>query len=316
MPRLIFAKQAELVGYLRVKSIEHAVLKLKQILILPFGVANNLNDEDFSQAECDINFSSVSVDNSFSLVMTPSLSSSSNAQPTVTVNASDQSPASPTKSPSSNAYLSAANAAISTSSSPPLSSTAAAFINDNSKLEKKLIDEIEKIFQENGGSFYFSYTYDLTNTLERQQELVEGEASKSSEQKKRSSLKTCWKYADDRFFWNKALLEHLIDLNENSRERSDKSDASVQSDLSAIDNFIVPLIQGFFEMETFDNRLPSVCSKIKLESGSSKNLKANESRITSVQKSGELIVQLRLCLISRRSRYRLGITAFYAIVIF
>jgi hypothetical protein len=35
-------------------------------------------------------------------------------------------------------------------------------------MEKKILEEVYKIFQENNGSFYLSYTLDLTNSIERQ----------------------------------------------------------------------------------------------------------------------------------------------------
>jgi hypothetical protein len=48
-------------------------------------------------------------------------------------------------------------------------------------------------------SFYFSYTTDLTQSLQRQHD--RGDASKLKK----------WQQVDDRFFWNKFLLTDLID---------------------------------------------------------------------------------------------------------
>jgi hypothetical protein len=285
------------------------VLKIKQLLVLPLDSTvsvNNPND-DYSQVECDtINLSSLTADGSFPLVIT-----------------SPPSEASDGGGSGANAAATATAALFNAGSSPPQAGLPPPSpMSENSKLEKKLLDEIEKIFQENAGSFYFSYTYDLTNTLERQQEqIVDKNASSSSLKKeeenlllkRRSPMTICWKNADDRFFWNKSLLEHLIEM-------SEKTSSSEQQH-NELDKFIVPLIQGFVQMETFDNKLPGLSSKSTKQNdpnnnNNKKNTKANtnESRIVSVQKGGELVVQLRLCLISRRSRYRLGMRHFIYLI--
>lgn len=90
----------------------------------------------------------------------------------------------------------------------------------NIKLEKKILEEIYKIFQENNGSFYFSYTYDLTNSIERQH-------SNSYDDNKPT-----WKRADNRFFWNYLLVDDLMG-----------------STPECHDSFIIPIIQGFVETE-------------------------------------------------------------------
>lgn len=78
-----------------------------------------------------------------------------------------------------------------------------------------------------------------------------------------------WRNADDSFFWNKILLSDLINTNE-----------------PALDQFIIPLIQGFVGIETFANLLPSL----------------QTNNMNSLDK----LLELRMCLISRRNRYRLG----------
>ncbi|TIA91626.1 hypothetical protein E3P99_01035, partial [Wallemia hederae] len=66
------------------------------------------------------------------------------------------------------------------------------------------------------GNFYFSNTYDVTSSLQRQQDNREGAMHQR---------------ADDRFFWNKHLQKALID-----------SDADLSS-------FILPVIYGFLEIK-------------------------------------------------------------------
>lgn len=70
-------------------------------------------------------------------------------------------------------------------------------------------------------SFFFSYSGDLTNSLQRQMAMGEEKAHLP-----------LWKRVDDRFFFNKYLLQGLIDLDD-----------------SRADPFIIPLIQGFVEMQ-------------------------------------------------------------------
>lgn len=71
------------------------------------------------------------------------------------------------------------------------------------KFEKQIIEEFYKIFCDTN-SFYYSWTTDLTNSLQRlcnleKENKIEGNA--------------LWKYVDDRFFWNKFMLKELITLN-------------------------------------------------------------------------------------------------------
>ncbi|KTW31637.1 hypothetical protein T552_00276 [Pneumocystis carinii B80] len=72
----------------------------------------------------------------------------------------------------------------------------------------------------NTGAFYFSYTFDVTNAIQRQ--IV-------SETK--SPL---WKIADERFFWNRFIQSELIDLRGSSH--------------SDLDNYILPVIYGFVKI--------------------------------------------------------------------
>ncbi|GIY91570.1 phosphatidylinositide phosphatase SAC2 [Caerostris extrusa] len=72
-------------------------------------------------------------------------------------------------------------------------------------------------------SFYYSFTGDLTNSIQRQYY-----QSKDPEYKE----KPLWKRIDDRFFWNKFMLSELISLQE-----------------PLCDPWIIPVIQGFVQIE-------------------------------------------------------------------
>ena len=74
------------------------------------------------------------------------------------------------------------------------------------------------------GPFYFSYTADLTNTLQRK-------AMNAST----SNSDPLWARADERFFWNRYIMSDLIDY------RKKSGDAN-------IDNFIHPFMYGFLEI--------------------------------------------------------------------
>ena len=74
---------------------------------------------------------------------------------------------------------------------------------DKERFERQIVEEFHKIFTDTN-SFYYSKTTDLTNSLQRlcsleKQNLIDPKAS--------------WKSVDDRFFWNKHMLDDLIALN-------------------------------------------------------------------------------------------------------
>ncbi|KAG5437226.1 hypothetical protein PCANB_001018 [Pneumocystis canis] len=74
------------------------------------------------------------------------------------------------------------------------------------------------------GSFYFSYTFNITNTTQRQATL-------------HTNVEIpMWKSADDRFFWNRFIQSDLIDLRGVSH--------------SDIDNYILPVIYGFVKIDS------------------------------------------------------------------
>ncbi|XP_010213798.1 PREDICTED: phosphatidylinositide phosphatase SAC2 [Tinamus guttatus] len=115
-------------------------------------------------------------------------------------------------------------------------------------------------------SFYYSLTYDLTNSVQRQ----------SACEKTNLPL---WRKVDDRFFWNKHMIEDLI-----------------STDNAEVDFWIIPIIQGFVQIE---------------------ELVVNYSEASDDEKSSPETPQESACvddvhptflvaLISRRSRHRAG----------
>ena len=69
---------------------------------------------------------------------------------------------------------------------------------DLDRLEKRLLEEFIKLFNDSDG-FYFSYTGDLTNSLQKQHEYLE-----------LNKDLPVWRRVDDRFFFNKALVHTAL----------------------------------------------------------------------------------------------------------
>ena len=137
------------------------------------------------------------------------------------------------------------------------------------RFERRILDEIMKMFNDSE-SFYFSLTGDITNSVQRQATSKEGETDNMKKLEWKFSKhilhwnqwigeflgqlivsiqttyvldseidnsdqfysRTTWKTVDDRFFFNKALVQELIDLND-----------------SRADAWIVPFIQGYVEIQ-------------------------------------------------------------------
>lgn len=75
-------------------------------------------------------------------------------------------------------------------------------VKEKEKLERRILDELHKIFSETE-SFFFCQTRDITNSLQR-----------SCQQDSQGNDGTpLWKIVDDRFFWNKYMLQDIINLN-------------------------------------------------------------------------------------------------------
>ncbi|KAH1005438.1 hypothetical protein HUJ04_006428 [Dendroctonus ponderosae] len=95
-------------------------------------------------------------------------------------------------------------------------------IKDKDKFERQIIEEFYKIFTD-ANSFYYSRTTDLTNSLQRLCFL---------EKEQRVDPNCLWKTADDKFFWNKHMLDCLL-----------------KSQNSLCNPWIMPIIQGYIQIE-------------------------------------------------------------------
>lgn len=137
---------------------------------------------------------------------------------------------------------------------------------EKERLERRLLDELYKIFMDSD-SFYFSLTYDLTNSVQRQ-----GEAEHSG--------LPLWKRVDDRFFWNKYMIQDLIDLQ-----------------VPEVDLWVIPVIQGFVQVE----ELVVNYNETSDEERSSPDTPPQE--VTCVD---DIHPRFTVALISRRSRHRAG----------
>uniref|UniRef100_A0A8C0BBZ2 Inositol polyphosphate-5-phosphatase F n=1 Tax=Buteo japonicus TaxID=224669 RepID=A0A8C0BBZ2_9AVES len=135
---------------------------------------------------------------------------------------------------------------------------------EKEKLEKRLLEELFKMFMDSD-SFYYSLTYDLTNSVQRQ----------SACEKTNLPL---WRKVDDRFFWNKHMIEDLISID-------------------VMDFWIIPIIQGFVQIE----ELVVNYSESSDDDKSSPETPPQESTCVD-----DIHPTFLVALISRRSRHRAG----------
>jgi hypothetical protein len=77
------------------------------------------------------------------------------------------------------------------------------------------------------GPLYFSYSFDITNTFQRQSQL--------------DLSAPLWKRADDRFFWNKFIQSDLIDFRSSGSRHQ-------HGQQPAVDPYILPVIFGMLEI--------------------------------------------------------------------
>ncbi|XP_012136288.1 phosphatidylinositide phosphatase spermathreecae isoform X2 [Megachile rotundata] len=97
-------------------------------------------------------------------------------------------------------------------------------VKDKERFERRILEELNKIFTETD-SFYFCQTGDITNSLQR---LCIAESQQNEEELNRP----LWQRVDDRFFWNKHMLQDIINL------KTDKATC-----------WILPVIQGYVQIE-------------------------------------------------------------------
>ncbi|XP_012287768.1 phosphatidylinositide phosphatase SAC2 isoform X2 [Orussus abietinus] len=96
---------------------------------------------------------------------------------------------------------------------------------DRERFEKRILEELSKIFTETD-SFFFCQTGDITNTLQRQ-------SNSEAQRGKGDENIPLWQKVDDRFFWNKHMIQDIINL------KTKKADC-----------WILPIIQGFVQIES------------------------------------------------------------------
>lgn len=137
---------------------------------------------------------------------------------------------------------------------------------EKERLERRLLDELYKIFMDSD-SFYFSLTYDLTNTVQRQ-----GDSH-------RSNL-PLWKQVDDRFFWNKYMIQDLIELQ-----------------VPEVDCWVIPIIQGFVQVEEL---------VVNYNESSDEERSSPETPPQELTCVDDIHPRFTVALISRRSRHRAG----------
>uniref|UniRef100_A0A8C2Z0H0 Inositol polyphosphate-5-phosphatase F n=1 Tax=Cyclopterus lumpus TaxID=8103 RepID=A0A8C2Z0H0_CYCLU len=137
---------------------------------------------------------------------------------------------------------------------------------EKERLERRLLDELDKIFMDSD-SFYYSMTYDLTNTVQRQ-----GDSEKSS--------LPLWKRVDDRFFWNKHMIQDIIDLQ-----------------VPDVDLWVMPIIQGFVQVEEL---------VVNYNETSDEERSSPETPPQEVTCVDDIHPRFTVALISRRSRHRAG----------
>ncbi|XP_068114429.1 phosphatidylinositide phosphatase SAC2 [Hyperolius riggenbachi] len=137
---------------------------------------------------------------------------------------------------------------------------------EKEKLERRLLDELFKMFMDSD-SFYYSWTYDLTNSVQRQS------ASDKSE-------KPLWQRVDERFFWNRHMLQDLIDLQEENGGF-----------------WILPIIQGFVQIEEL---------VVNYNDSSDDEKSSPETPPQEPVCVDDVYPRFLVALISRRSRHRAG----------
>ncbi|XP_062376083.1 phosphatidylinositide phosphatase SAC2 [Sardina pilchardus] len=137
---------------------------------------------------------------------------------------------------------------------------------EKERLERRLLDELYKIFMDSD-SFYYSLTYDLTNTVQRQ-----GAADKSD--------LPIWKRVDDRFFWNKHMIQELLDLQ-----------------VPQVDFWVVPVIQGFVQVEEL---------VVNYNDNSDEEKSSPDTPLQELTCVDNIHPRFAVAIISRRSRHRAG----------
>lgn len=190
-------------------------------------------------------------------------------------------------------------------------------MDEKEKYERRFIDELYKMFNETN-SFYFSWTGDLTQSVQRQQKL------KQHYDKQDIRTIPLWKRVDDRFFWNKYMLRSLIEIFEAMTPTNEESasivkvlesDADLKTSSSFSHLWVLPIIQGFVQIEKcfFDLNESSPVGCDPKDFPQQSNGSTNSPAITPISTNSTLLGSVLegrdyylMTLISRRSRFRAG----------
>ena len=78
------------------------------------------------------------------------------------------------------------------------------------RFERRILEEFSKMFNDSN-SFYFSLTGDITNSLQRQVARTPVMTTNASTGEQIELFPT-WRDVDERFFFNKAMVQELIDI--------------------------------------------------------------------------------------------------------
>ncbi|KAG8435805.1 hypothetical protein GDO86_013664 [Hymenochirus boettgeri] len=137
---------------------------------------------------------------------------------------------------------------------------------EKERLERRLLEELFKMFMDSD-SFYYSWTYDLTNTVQRQ----------SSRDKNDLAL---WQTVDDRYFWNKHMVQDLLNIKDSKGSF-----------------WILPIIQGFVQIEEL---------VVNYNDSSDDEKSSPETPPQEPTCVDDIHPRFMVALISRRSRHRAG----------
>ncbi|XP_040291088.1 phosphatidylinositide phosphatase SAC2 [Bufo bufo] len=137
---------------------------------------------------------------------------------------------------------------------------------EKEKLERRLLEELFKMFMDSD-SFYYSKTYDLTNSVQRQSRCE-------------TTGFPLWKRVDERFFWNRHMLQDLIEL---------------QDEHGGF--WILPIIQGFVQIEEL---------VVNYTESSDDEKSSPETPPQEAACVDDVHPRFLVALISRRSRHRAG----------
>lgn len=79
---------------------------------------------------------------------------------------------------------------------------------ENDKVERRMLEELMKIWDDTN-NFYFSTTGDLTNSQQRQW-VIQQKEELTLQERPEYKAPPLYKKLDDRFFWNRHMLQDII----------------------------------------------------------------------------------------------------------